>query len=66
MLGPQLVALFREIVETLGSGVWLEEEGHCGYAFEGYAGSPVFHPPNTLLPVYHEVKKVLHHPFLPP
>jgi hypothetical protein len=57
-LGPQLVMLFWEVVETFGGGALLEEVGPWGCAFEVYTGSSV---PFSLPLGCQEVKDSLHH-----
>jgi hypothetical protein len=54
-----MVLLFWEVVETLGSGVLLDEVGSLGEvnAFEGCIWSPV--PSRSLFPVYYEVNSLL-------
>jgi hypothetical protein len=58
MLGSQLVALFWEVVETLGGGAWPEEVGHWECTFQSYTW--------PLPPVHNEMKKLLGNHTLPP
>jgi K+ transporter len=47
MLGPQLVALHWEVLETLGVRAFLEDMGHWGHALEDYTWHVV--PPSLPL-----------------
>jgi hypothetical protein len=54
MLDPELVALFWEVAETLGSRDLLEDAGHWDEPSKVIPGLQSV--PCSLLPVYHEVK----------